>query len=145
MRGLFANTRPGRRGTSERPAGRGVGHAAGDDQHGVERDDLLRVGRGQRDVPARHVAYLEDAVEDGVARRIAPLEPAVLAGVDAEVERPVAAPGVGGDRRAGHGIALPVDDLAAQRVPRPEPEFQRGPILGVDLPQVGREALGPAP
>ena len=53
------------------------------------------------------------------------------------VERAVAAPGLGRDRHAGHGLALPVDDLAAQRVPRPEAEFQRRLVLGVDLPQVG--------
>ena len=36
-----------------------------------------------------------------------------------------------------------IDDLAAQRVCRPEAEFQRRPILGMDLAQVGRVARGP--
>ena len=86
---------------------------------------------------------LEGAVEHVVARRVAPLEPAVLVGVEADVERAVAAPGVGGERHAGHGMPLAIDDLAAQRVRRPEAEFQRRPILGMDLAKVGAKCSRP--
>ena len=103
-----------------RPAGLGVGHAAGDDQLGVERDDVLAVRRGQRDLSARHVAALAGVVEHDVPGRTSPFEPAVLVGVDPERERPVPAPGVGADEGTGDRLALDVNDLAAEgRGPAP--------------------------
>ena len=104
----------------QRPAGLRVRHSSGDHELGVKSDDVLPARRGQWNLAARHKAQLSGVVEHDIVGRAFPFKPAIFIGFDAEADRPVPAPGVGGEEGTGDRLALDINDRAAEAmIPAP--------------------------